>query len=231
MPARDPKDSPVISQLVNKYIYSVREIYKSLSVPVCVHGGRENILYANGAFIERFQPELGVSKLEYVFSDEVKSFFYALETELFLQGHGSVINSVFMFAGEIVQFRMEAVFFENVDRVIFIQFNDILNGFLDTPTIFSTTNHFVSPVEQVMSSLSNKTKMVFALYVCGFNYLFISSVLNLSVSAAEKRVRSVKHKIALEFESFDLFLTKLWQSESALSLIKIVRSIFNVTLL
>ncbi|HCD7896470.1 TPA: PAS domain-containing protein, partial [Escherichia coli] len=109
MCALDPRERPLNSQSVNKYILNVQNIYRNSPVPVCVRNKKRKILYANGAFIELFSKEDKPFSGESYVRLQVEIFLSSLELECQSLGHGSAFCRRFNFHGEIYQIRMENV--------------------------------------------------------------------------------------------------------------------------
>ncbi|HDQ0507052.1 PAS domain-containing protein [Escherichia coli] len=207
MCALDPRERPLNSQSVNKYILNVQNIYRNSPVPVCVRNKNRKILYANGAFIELFSREDKPLSGESYIRQNVEIFLSSLELECLSLGHGSAFCRRFNFHGEIYQIRMENVSFYNDESVVLWQ----VNQFPDYP-FFSIKKenyyHRDNYVQSVISNMTAKTLVVFCFYTLGYKHINIAKELEITEIASKKRIKKINAELNKRFGSFDLFRNK-----------------------
>ncbi len=168
MCALDPRERPLNSQSVNKYILNVQNIYRNSPVPVCVRNKNRKILYANGAFIELFSREDKPFSGESYVRLQVEIFLSSLELECQSLGHGSAFCRRFNFHGEIYQIRMENVSFYNEESVVLWQIN-IFPDYQFFRVEKENYYHRDSYVQSVISNMTAKSLVVFCFYwICPY---------------------------------------------------------------
>ena len=207
MCARDPRERPLNSQSVNKYILNVQNIYRNSPVPVCVRNKKRKILYANGAFIELFSKEDKPFSGESYVRLQVEIFLSSLELECQSLGHGSAFCRRFNFHGEIYQIRMENVSFYNEESVVLWQ----INIFPDYPFFRVEKENYYhrdSYVQSVISNMTAKSLVVFCFYALGYKHINIAKELKITEVASKKRIKKINADINKRLGSFDLFRNK-----------------------
>lgn len=86
MCALDPRERPLNSQSVNKYILNVQNIYRNSPVPVCVRNKKGKSFMPMGPLLNSFPKKINPSLVKVMYVCRLKFFFHHLSLNASLLG-------------------------------------------------------------------------------------------------------------------------------------------------
>lgn len=231
MCAMDRSDDDVLSQSVKDVISSVKSIYHSSPVSVCVRNDQRETLYSNHSFqqlIEFFDVEsertlfkAGEIKLEYVLSQ--------FEFDCIALGKGCVLCKDFICGEYTFQVRMESMFIPDESTCILWQINFIINlPFPGGGVIRGFLSDKTDSYDKVISIIPVKNLESLSFTLSGFTYGEAADYIGLPVSTVRKRVEKSREIINDFFVSFDDFRVYLFKTKKIFFFVDNVTNIINV---